>query len=311
MISDCTTLCNNLLRCFQVGRRLKRIRNALDDEASKHGALDSGKVVKQGMALAQKKRRLHDKKGGKPVKATAKSRRGASVGRGRKDDVEKKALTDGEEDEDDVDCDDRGGSEEEGGDEGDSEEEAQETERSRESEESNDDQSPSSKDSDDSEEYEEKSEKRSAKRKSSDAASNPNESRSKKKKDQQLFKLVLAPRSGKAALSRMATKAMEQAKSSLMDLKELRAALIAANALWKQASSASDKTSCENKFLALGQALYNCGVYSDNSVSRKGSMELLNKLVDVLRSTDTSKPSSAFLEIDRLCCDLKGKDLYT
>jgi hypothetical protein len=90
-------------------------------------------------------------------------------------------------------------------------------------------------------------------------------------------------------------------------LKDLRAALIAVNTLWMQASSPSDKASCETKFLGLGQSIYNCGVYSDKSGSQKESMELLNKLATVLRSTGSSKPSSAFLEIDRLCCDLKGK----
>ena len=273
---------------------MKRLRRELNDAAMLQGALEPGKVVDQGMALVQKKQRLNDKKG-KVVKGTEKR---ASAG--RQQIVHKNAVDDGD-DEEEAGRDEEGESEEEGS------EDTEESASSGESEDINDASSQNSRGSDESEESE-ASQKPAAKRKSRESSDFPTKGRSKKTKFQQTFKLLLAPRSG-SSTSRMATKAIEQAKKGL---KELRAALIGVNTLWLQARSPSDKSSCETKFLGLGQSIYNCGVYSDKSGSRKEAMELLNKLADVLRPThDSSKPNSAFLEIDRLCCDLKGKDSYT
>ena len=273
---------------------MKRLRRELNDAAMLQGALEPGKVVDQGMALVQKKQRLNDKKG-KVVKGTEKR---ASAG--RQQIVDKNAVDDGD-DEEEAGRDEEGESEEEGS------EDTEESASSGESEDINDASSQNSRGSDESEESE-ASQKPAAKRKSRESSDFPTKGRYKKTKFQQTFKLLLAPRSG-SSTSRMATKAIEQAKKGL---KELRAALIGVNTLWLQARSPSDKSSCETKFLGLGQSIYNCGVYSDKSGSRKEAMELLNKLADVLRPThDSSKPNSAFLEIDRLCCDLKGKDSYT
>ena len=133
------------------------------------------------------------------------------------------------------------------------------------------------------------------------------ESAPKRKKVQQKFKLVLAPKIGSNALSRAARKSMEETKSSLKELKDLRSALVALTTLWKQASTPSDKSSCEKKFLALGQSIYNCGVYSEKSGCRADAADLLNKLASLLRATNSEKSGSAFFEIDRLCCDLRGK----
>ena len=115
-------------------------------------------------------------------------------------------------------------------------EDTEESASSGESEDINDASSQNSRGSDESEESE-ASQKPAAKRKSRESSDFPTKGRFKKTKFQQTFKLLLAPRSG-SSTSRMATKAIEQAKKGL---KELRAALIGVNTLWLQARSPSEK----------------------------------------------------------------------
>ena len=267
---------------------MKDVRKDLDTAALEEGALQADKVLKQAEALAQKKQRLTVKnKSSKPSKKTRRQDQG-----GDKETTQNAAEVDEEEE-----------GEAENSEEEEGEAEAEETDRSRESDDDEDE-----RDSDDSDVSKDSSQE-SGKRKRSSLAipGTSSESAPKRKKVQQKFKLVLAPKIGSNALSRAARKSMEETKSSLKELKDLRSALVALTTLWKQASTPSDKSSCEKKFLALGQSIYNCGVYSEKSGCRADAADLLNKLASLLRATNSEKSGSAFFEIDRLCCDLRGK----
>ena len=274
------------------------------------GALPSDKVSKQAEALAQKKKRLSDKK--QSSKGSVKRRRevqgGAKKAEHRREGGEGNSEEEGGSEED-GDSEEEGGSEEDGESEEDGDSEEKWKSEANETDESGDSDDSISENAAEESEESEASGKAGRKRKGH-SSPKPGASRDnahKKKKVQHHFSLVLAPKRGKTGLSRAATKAMEAAKNSLMDLQDLRSALISVTSLWRQASSASDKSSCVQKILGLGQSIYNCGVYSEKSGCGADATDLLNKLAGLLRATDSNKSSSTVDEIDRLCSDLKGK----
>ena len=118
--------------------------------------------------------------------------------------------------------------------------------------------------------------------------------------------VVLAPRPGQGMMSRDANKKIQNARKGLRNLADLRAALVAITSLWKQAKSKSDKSGCECQVVALGQSIYNCGVYSEIQKTREDSSELLDKLAGMLRSSNKDPAKGTTDAIELLCSDLKG-----
>jgi hypothetical protein len=264
------------LFCQQIGKRLKGIRKDLDAAALEQGALPSKKVYDSAEALAQKKRRLNQMK--------------KSSNASRRDDQEE----------------DDGNGEEKDKEE---EPEAEETDESGVSDDGHDNEnSQHSESSSEGSDFSIQTEESGAKRKG--RSSTKPQGAKKRKVVKQRFALLLAPRRGGTGLSRNAKKTMDTAKSSLKDLNELRSALVAVTSLWKQARSPSDKSTCEKQFLALGQSIYYCGVYSEKSGDGADATDLLNKLASLLRASKSGESSATFLEIDRLSSDLKGKTLH-
>ena len=255
---------------------MKGIRNDLNAAALEQGALPSKKVYDSAEALAQKKRRLNQMK--------------KSSNASRRDDQEEDDGNGEEKDEEE-------------------EPEAEETEESGVSDDGHDNEnSQHSRSSSEGSDFSIQTEESGAKRKGR-SSTNPQGAK-KRKVVTQRFALLLAPRRGGTGLSRNAKKTMDTAKSSLKDLNELRSALVAVTSLWKQARSPSDKSTCEKQFLALGQSIYYCGVYSEKSGDGAEATDLLNKLASLLRASKSEESSATFLEIDRLSSDLKGKTLH-
>ena len=119
-------------------------------------------------------------------------------------------------------------------------------------------------------------------------------------------KVALAQRDGNLRTSRNAKKAEDEAKRNLTDVEDLRSSLTSLASLWRQAKSQSDKRSCEKRFVAVGQSIYNWGVYSNQKTSKEDSFDLLDKLSKMLERAGNATATTTE-SISTLRSDLQGE----
>ena len=281
-----------------LGKRLKSVRTNLESTSLEQGALTRDQVRAQATALAQKKKRMGS---AKPIIHETRG--------GRSEAVKEKERQKQDEEVDDDDANDNEG-------DGDDDSEGEDDDNSEGEDDGEDEDEDNSEGKGEAED--EENSKGKAEGEGEDGEEDGDGSLDGENdkggvctgKPTQRLNVVLAPRPDQGMMSRDAKKKIENARQRLGKLADLRAALVSITSLWKQAKSNSDKMGCESQIVALGQSIYNCGVYSETKRTRDDSSELLDKLAGMLRSSEKETAKSTNDAIELLCSDLKGKMSY-